>query len=37
MHNLLNTPAYATLTVFGVSAVLTWFWVRGWQGGAAQG
>lgn len=36
MHNLLNTPAYATLTVFGVSAVLTWFWVRGWQGGAAR-
>ncbi len=35
MHNLVRTPAYATLTVFGVSAFLTWFWVRGWQGGAA--
>jgi hypothetical protein len=34
LHNLVNTPAYATLTVFGVSAFFTWFWVRGWQGGA---
>ena len=35
MHNLVNTPAYATLAVFGVSACFTWFWVRGWQGGSA--
>ena len=37
MHNLVNTPAYATLTVFGVSAFFAWFWVRGWQGGAGAG
>jgi cytochrome c oxidase subunit IV len=36
MHNLLNTPAYATLAVFGVSAFFTWAWVRGWQGGSAR-
>ena len=35
MHNLVNTPAYAALTVFGVSAFCTWFWVRGWQGAGA--
>jgi hypothetical protein len=35
MHNLVRTPAYATLTVFGVSACFTWAWVRGWRGGAA--
>lgn len=35
MHNLVNTPAYATLAVFGVSAFFTWCWVRGWQGGSA--
>ena len=35
LHNLVNTPAYATLTVFGVSAFFTWFWVRGWHSGAA--
>ena len=35
MHNLVNTPAYATLAVFGVSAFFTWFWVRGWQGAGA--
>lgn len=31
MHNLVNTPAYATLAVFGVSCLFTYFWVRGWQ------
>lgn len=31
MHNLVMTPAYATLTAFGVSAIFTWFWLRGWQ------
>lgn len=31
MHNLVNTPAYATLAVFGLSSLFTWFWVRGWQ------
>lgn len=36
MHNLVNTPAYATLAVFGVSAVFTWCWVRGWQGGSVR-
>jgi hypothetical protein len=36
MHNLVNTPAYATLAVFGVSACFTWGWVRGWQGGSAR-
>ena len=36
MHNLLNTPAYASLTVFGISAFFTWFWVRGWQSGSAR-
>lgn len=35
MHNLVNTPAYATLAVFGVSALCTWSWIRGWQGGPA--
>ena len=35
MHSLLNTPAYATLTVFGVSACFTWAWVQGWRSGAA--
>jgi hypothetical protein len=35
MHNVVNTPAYATLAVFGVSACFTWCWVRGWQGGSA--
>ena len=35
MHNLVNTPAYATLAVFGVSAFFAWCWVRGCQGGAA--
>jgi hypothetical protein len=35
MHNVVNTPAYATLAVFGVSAFFTWFWVRGWQGRSA--
>lgn len=35
MHNLVNTPAYATLAVFGASAFFTWLWVRGWQGGSA--
>lgn len=34
MHNLVSTPAYATLSVFGVSAFFTWFWVWGWQSGA---
>ena len=34
MHNLVNTPAYATLAVFGISAFFAWFWVRGWQGGS---
>jgi hypothetical protein len=36
MHNLVNTPAYATLAVFGVSTLFTWFWLRGWQGRAAR-
>lgn len=36
MHNLVATPAYATLAVFGVSALFTWSWVRGWQGGSAR-
>lgn len=36
LHNLVNTPAYATLTAFGLSAFFTWAWVRGWQGGAAR-
>lgn len=35
MHNLMNTPAYATLAVFDVNTCFTWFWVRGWQGGSA--
>jgi len=35
LHNLVNTPAYATLTIFGVSGLFTWFWVRGWQSGSA--
>jgi hypothetical protein len=35
MHNVVNTPAYATLTVFGVSAFFTWFWMRGWQNRSA--
>ncbi len=34
MHNLVMTPAYATLTIFGVSGIFTWFWVRGWRGGS---
>lgn len=36
MHNIVNTPAYATLTVFGISCFLTYFWVRGWQGGSMR-
>lgn len=36
MHNLIATPAYATLTVFGVSALFTWGWVRGWQSEAGR-
>ena len=31
MHNIVNTPAYATLTVFGISCLFTYFWVQGWQ------
>jgi hypothetical protein len=31
MHNLVNTPAYATLAVYGASSLFTWFWVLGWQ------
>jgi hypothetical protein len=36
MHNLVRTPAYATLAVSGVSALFTWAWVRCWQGGSAR-
>jgi hypothetical protein len=36
MHNLVNTPAYATLTVFGVSCLFTYFWVDGWQAGSMR-
>ena len=35
MHNLVHTPAYATLAVFGVSAFFAWFWMRGWHDGTA--
>jgi hypothetical protein len=31
MHNMVNTPAYATLAVFGASSLFTYSWVRGWQ------
>lgn len=36
MHNLINTPTYATLTVFGVSCLFTYFWVEGWQTGSMR-
>lgn len=29
MHNVANTPAYATLTAFGVSELFVYFFVRG--------
>ena len=29
MHNIINTPAYATLTAFGLSSIFTYFFVRG--------
>ena len=35
MHNLINTPAYATLTVFGLSCLFAYFWIRSWQTGSA--
>lgn len=33
MHNLVQTPAYATLTAFGVSCWATYCWVRAWKTG----
>jgi len=29
MHNIVNTPAYATLAAFGLSSIFTYFFVRG--------
>jgi len=29
MHNIVNTPAYATLTAFGVSCLFSYFFVKG--------
>lgn len=29
MHNIVTTPAYATLTAFGISCLFTYFFVRG--------
>lgn len=34
MHNLVQTPAYATLTAFGVSCWATYCWVRAWKTGS---
>jgi hypothetical protein len=34
MHNVVNTPSYATLTAFGVSGLFTYFFVRGLLAGA---
>ena len=34
MHNVVNTPSYATLTAFGVSGLFTYFFVRGSLAGA---
>lgn len=31
MHNLVQTPAYATLAAFGVSCWAAYVWVRAWQ------
>jgi hypothetical protein len=31
MHNLIQTPAYATLTAFGVSCWAAYFWVSAWK------
>lgn len=38
LHNLVNTPGYATLAVFGISSLFTWCWIKAWQtgSGAAQ-
>ena len=30
MHNVVKTPAYATLTAFGISALFTYFFVKGY-------
>lgn len=35
MHNLVQTPAYATLTAFGVACWAAYAWVRAWQGDSA--
>jgi hypothetical protein len=35
MHNLIQTPAYATLTAFGVSCWTAYFWVSAWKPGLA--
>jgi len=34
MHNLVQTPAYASLTAFGVSCWATYCWVRAWKTGS---
>lgn len=31
IHNIINTPVYATLTAFGLSAIFCHFFVRGWS------
>lgn len=31
MHNLVQTPAYATLTAFGVSCLAAYCWVQAWD------
>lgn len=35
MHNLVQTPAYATLTAFGVSCWAAYAWVRAWESDGA--
>lgn len=36
MHNLIQTPAYATLTAFGVSCLATYCWVQAWESGLGR-